>query len=172
MVVSKEVEALQQQEQFTLKCYKDFLQILEVFSKLKIGKMSKDATDKEKATLFYSQLRLKSVECFSALLLRHPHFNYRMNILQLLCQKLANQDESVRSVATKTIKKLLKVDNNNLLEFKVEVLKQLQAVLKSKPHAHMDPTLLNCLVLHEILVDEGKAKAVDASTKRSQQLHD
>jgi len=31
----------------------------------------------------------------------------------------------------------------------------------------MDPTLLNCLVLHEILVDEGKAKAVDASTKRS-----
>ena len=36
----------------------------------------------------------------------------------------------------------------------------------------MDPTLLNCLVLHEILVDEGKAKAVDQSTKKSQQLHD
>ena len=36
----------------------------------------------------------------------------------------------------------------------------------------MDSTLLNCLVLHEILVDEGKAKAVDASTKRSTQLHD
>lgn len=36
----------------------------------------------------------------------------------------------------------------------------------------MDPSLLNCLVLHEILVDEGKAKAVDASTKRSAQLHD
>ncbi len=32
--------------------------------------------------------------------------------------------------------------------------------------------MLNCLSLHEILVDEGKAKAVDASTKRSQQLHD
>ena len=36
----------------------------------------------------------------------------------------------------------------------------------------MDPNLLNALVLHEILVDEGKAKAVDASTKKSQQLHD
>ena len=36
----------------------------------------------------------------------------------------------------------------------------------------MDPNLLNCLVLHQILVDEGKAKAVDESTKRSQQLHD
>ena len=45
-------------------------------------------------------------------------------------------------------------------------------MLKSKSHAYMDPTLLNCLVLHEILVDEGKAKAVDQSTKKSQQLHD
>lgn len=36
----------------------------------------------------------------------------------------------------------------------------------------MDPSLLNCLVLHEILVDEGKAKAVDASNKKQQQLHD
>lgn len=81
MVISKEVEALQQQEQFTLKCYKDYLQILEVFSKLKIGKLSKDSADKEKATRFYGQLRLKSVECFSALILRHPYFNYRINIL-------------------------------------------------------------------------------------------
>lgn len=31
---------------------------------------------------------------------------------------------------------------------------------------------MSCLALHEILVDEGKAKAVDASTKRSAQLHD
>lgn len=36
----------------------------------------------------------------------------------------------------------------------------------------MDPTLLDCLSLHEIIVDEGKAKAIDASTKRSTQLHD
>jgi len=75
-------------------------------------------------------------------------------------------------VATRTIKRLLRVDNNNLLDFKLDILKALQVVLKSKPHEHMDPSLLNCLVLHEILVDEGKAKAVDESTKRSQQLHD
>lgn len=75
-------------------------------------------------------------------------------------------------MATRTIKRLLRVDNNNLLDFKLDILKALQVVLKSKPHEHMDPSLLNCLVLHEILVDEGKAKAVDESTKRSQQLHD
>ena len=36
----------------------------------------------------------------------------------------------------------------------------------------MDPHLLDCLVLHEIMIDEAKAKAVDASSKKSQQLHD
>ena len=155
-----------------LKCFKDYLQILEVFSKLKIAKSAKDASDKSVSQSFYAQLRLRSVECFCTLLERHPHFNYRLNILSLIVAKLSNQDEEVRGVATKSIKKLLRMDNNNLLEFKLEILKQIQTVLKSKPHQHMDPTLLNCLVLHEILVDEGKAKAVDASTKRSTQLHD
>ena len=133
--------------------------------------MSNKTSDKALSGGFYAKLRLKSVESFSVLLERHPHFNYRLNILQLICQKLANQDEDVRSVATRCIKKLLRVDNNNLLDFKLEILKQLQIILKSKPHTHMDPSLLSCLVLHEILVDEGKAKAVDASTKRSAQLH-
>ena len=96
---------------------------METFSKLKIGKLSKDSSDKDKSNIFYTKLRLKSVECFSALIERHPNFNYRMNILQLICLKLAHQDVEVRNVATKTIKKLLRVDDNNLLEFKVEILK-------------------------------------------------
>ena len=82
--VSKEVEALQQQEQYTLKCYKDYLQVLEVFSKLKVDKLSKHASDKEKACIYYAKLHLKSVECFAMLLERHPHFNYRLNILAVL----------------------------------------------------------------------------------------
>jgi len=60
------------------------------------------------------------------------------------------------------------MEDNTLLEFKLEILKQIQAVLKAKNHSHMDPSLLNCLVLHEILVDEGKAKAIDASNKKAQ----
>ncbi len=55
---SKETEALQTQEQFILKCYKDYLQVLEVFSKIKIGKMSKDSDDKSKTFAFYERLRL------------------------------------------------------------------------------------------------------------------
>ena len=68
-----------------LKCYKDYLQVLEVFSKLKVGKLAKKADDQEKSSIYYARLRLKSVECFGKLLERHPHFNYRINILQLVC---------------------------------------------------------------------------------------
>ena len=65
------------------------------------------------------------------------------------------------------MKTLLRKDDNSLLEFKHTILKEIAKVLKTKPHEHMDPHLLDCLVLHEIMVDEDKAKAVDASSKKS-----
>lgn len=36
----------------------------------------------------------------------------------------------------------------------------------------MEPNLLDCLVLHLIIVDEEKAKAISESTHKSSQLHD
>jgi hypothetical protein len=56
---------------------------------------------------------------------------------------------------------MLKKDDNRLLEFKVDILKELHKAIKAKSHDLFDPTLLDCLVLHEIMVDEGKARAVD-----------
>ena len=67
---------------------------------------------------------------------------------------------------------LLRRDDNSLLDFKIDILKEIGKVIKQKPHEYMDPHLLDCLVLHEIMIDEAKAKAVDASSKKSQQLHD
>ena len=45
-------------------------------------------------------------------------------------------------------------------------------MVKSKSHDHMDPKLLDCLVLHLIVVDEEKAKAISEATQKSSQLHD
>lgn len=36
----------------------------------------------------------------------------------------------------------------------------------------MEPNLLDCLVLHLIIVDEQKAQAIHESTQKTQQLHD
>lgn len=55
---------------------------------------------------------------------------------------------------------LLAHQDQGLLDFKVDVLKQLNKVIKTRPHHLMDPNLLDCLVLHLIIVDEEKAKAI------------
>jgi hypothetical protein len=54
-----------------------------------------------------------------------------------------------------------------MLEFKLDILKEVHKSLKSKDHELFDHSLLDCLVLHEIMVDEGKARAVDASNKNA-----
>jgi len=55
-----------------------------------------------------------------------------------------------------------------LLEFKFDILKEVHQAIKSKAHELFEPNLLDCLVLHDIMVDEGKARAVEASTTKSQ----
>ena len=67
---------------------------------------------------------------------------------------------------------MLAHQDQGLLDFKVDILKELNKVIKSKPHDHMDPKLLDCLVLHLIIVDEEKAKAISEATQKSSQLHD
>lgn len=61
----------------------------------------------------------------------------------------------------------MKKDDNHLLEFKLDILKEIHKSLKSKNHDLFDHSLLDCLVLHEIMVDEGKARAIDASNKNA-----
>lgn len=74
----------------------------------------------------------------------------------------------IRLLAGKTLSNILRKDDNTLLDFKLDILKEISKILKTKPHEHMDPHLLDCLVLHEIMVNEDKAKAVDESSKKSQ----
>jgi hypothetical protein len=62
---------------------------------------------------------------------------------------------------------LLRKDDNGLLEFKLDILKEIHKVLKTKDHTYMDVNLLDSLVLHDIMVDETKARAIDESSKKS-----
>jgi len=55
---------------------------------------------------------------------------------------------------------LLKHEDQTLLDFKIDILKELNNVLKNKSHQHMQANLLECLVLHLIVVDEEKAQAI------------
>jgi nucleolar complex protein 3 len=83
--LSKDVIALRQQEQTLLESYKEYLTVLETFSKIKTSKLTKD----ERAVSNYDRLKLVAAQCFCRLFERHPHFNYRVNILQMICTKLS-----------------------------------------------------------------------------------
>jgi hypothetical protein len=86
--------------------------------------------------------------------------------------RLASQDPLQRKRVTSLVINLLGHYDQGLLDFKVEILKELNNVVKTKSHMHMEPHLLDCLVQHTIVVDEQKAKAIAESSQRSQELHD
>jgi hypothetical protein len=136
----------------------------------KAAKISEEHGKKTEA--LYIKLKEKSVSCYCRLLKRHPHFNYRLNIIQALMPKIADFDAPVRQLVTRTVHEVLHIEDNGLLSFKLDVLKELHKALKKVKHEFVEPYLLDCLVLHEIMVDEQKAKAIDESTKKSTQLHD
>lgn len=74
-------------------------------------------------------------------------------------------------MVTTTIFELINKDDNTLLDFKLEILKELAKVLKQIPsHSKIDPNLLDCLVTHKIIIDEAKAKVIDESTRKLTQL--
>lgn len=80
--------------------------------------------------------------------------------------RLATKDLVIRNECTQTVFELLKSEDNTLLDFKLEILKELGKTIKSKEHSQMDPKLLDCLVTHKIIVDEAKAKIIDESSRK------
>lgn len=102
-----------------LTCYKEYLQVLEVFIKIK------------KEGSVYSRLRQLAGNVFNRLLTRHPNFNFRINIMHAVVNQLSSSDVELRQSATKTVKSMIRKDDNGLVDFKLEIVKELHKVVKS-----------------------------------------
>jgi hypothetical protein len=92
---------MREHEQFLLQSYKEYLKILEVFSKTKPEKIIKakgieDEDKKIKALEIYRKLRELSFLSYCRLLKSQPHFNFRLNILQIVMPRLATKDLVIR----------------------------------------------------------------------------
>lgn len=90
----------------------------------------KDDRQREKALMLYSKLEEASIESYCKLLVRHPHFNFRINILSVILPKLASKNLTIRKLATNTLFSILRAGETSLLDFKLEVIKELAKVLK------------------------------------------
>ena len=70
---------------------------MERLSKLNPGSLIRatkveDEGEKEHLMNVYVKMRALSISCFCDLLEKHPHFNYRLNVLQSVMPRLASQD--------------------------------------------------------------------------------
>lgn len=168
MKLSKEVKQLRDYEKFLLDSYKEYLEMLERLSSLNpqslVNKKTEDQVLKDELIQVYTRLRQLSVHCFCDLIKKHPHFNFRINILETIMPKLAFSDKTIRKEVTETLFQILRNTDQTLLDFKVDTLRELSKVIKTKPHENMENNLLDCLVLHLIIVDEQKAQAIHEST--------
>jgi len=85
----------------------------------------------------YTKMRNQSISSFCLLVRQHPHFNYRLNIIQTIFERIASQDTAIRSEVTETLFYLLKHTDQTLLDFKIDILKELNITLKKRPHKNM-----------------------------------
>lgn len=130
--LSKEVKQLRDYESFLITTYKEYLEVLERLCELKpaqmVGKIP-DEEQKAKMAKVYSRLRVLSIACFCTLLKKHPHFNYRINILDTIMPHLASKEKEIRKPVTETLFAILSDSDQTQLDFKVDALKALNKVL-------------------------------------------
>ena len=68
----------------------------------------KDEVKKASLLNIYIKIRDESVNSFCKLLKRHPHFNFRVNILQTIMPKIASHELYARKEVTQLLFELLK----------------------------------------------------------------
>jgi len=78
----------------------------------------------------YDKLEEVSIECLCKILLRHPHFNFRLNILTVILPKLVSKNLAIRKMATNTLFSILRAGDSSLLEFKLDIIKEFAKILK------------------------------------------
>lgn len=59
--------------------------------------------DREKTLSIYTKLKEKSVQSYCKLIVRHPHFNFRLNIVQSIMPKIAANEDIIRQTVSRTV---------------------------------------------------------------------
>ncbi|XP_013776685.1 nucleolar complex protein 3 homolog [Limulus polyphemus] len=133
--VKKDVKKLRDFEERLLRLYKHYLERLEVMLLPLTCKRKRKAQRnenniscaKERAQ---HQLVLVSVKCFCDLLVTHPEFNFRENIIYLLIPLMANRNSAISEMCCETIQKVFRSDK--LGETSLLILKQMSKMMKGR----------------------------------------
>jgi len=165
--MKKETLALVDFEEGLLKNYRLYLTALE--NLIKHGLMKRKSKpdideDEEEDELGVESSRrrnmaLLAIRCMSELLVLHPHFNYRTNIVTVLVPLMGSSDDEIGSFVCDAIQRVFKGDK--LGDVSYEVVKTLANELKARGHGWPRRSLDVCLSLRirNDLAEKQKEKA-------------
>ncbi|KAK3095067.1 hypothetical protein FSP39_009879 [Pinctada imbricata] len=127
--VKKETKTLRDYEASFLMNYRSYLEFLE--------RTCKGEKNQKKWHLGASMpippqalkaMKLLALRCLSELLVTHPHFNYRTNIIVVLVPFMNNQDKEISKLACDAIRKVFREDK--LGEASLEIVRNISKMVK------------------------------------------
>ncbi|CDW58315.1 nucleolar complex associated protein [Trichuris trichiura] len=152
--MKKETKKIWEYEQSLLSVYRKYLQLLEKLIRRVKG---------NRQQVINEQLGILALKQYSVLLLRHPHFNYRNNILVVLIPLMNCKDATVRTIACNTFYQLFDEDATG--EVSLDAVKYINQFMRKKS-SRIRPEMLDTL-LHLRLMSAKNSASAKEETKSS-----
>ncbi|KFD49972.1 hypothetical protein M514_09186 [Trichuris suis] len=152
--MKKETKKIWDYEHSLLSVYRKYLQLLEKLIRRVKG---------NRQQVINEQLGILALKQYSILLLRHPHFNYRNNLLVVLIPLMNCRDATVRTIACNTFRQLFDEDTTG--EVSLDAVKFINQFMRKKS-SRTRPEMLDTL-LHLRLMSAKKSASADEETKSS-----
>jgi len=173
--MKKETLALVDFEEGLLKNYRLYLTALENLIKNFLAKrkadkpvsgaLEEEEEEEEAEKSRKRNLALLAIKCMSELLVTHPHFNYRTNIVTVLVPLMGSVNEEIGSSVCDAIKRVFKGDK--LGDVSYEIVKTLANELKARGHGWPQRALDVCLSvrIRNDLAEKQKEKEDDRKNR-------
>ena len=158
--VSREVRQLRDYEASLLAHYQAYLKFLEKSVILGTGRWAKDF-EREAATT--------ALRCLGELLVGAPHFNFRANVLKVLCAKAGAALPGAREASCDALRRLFAADQQG--DVTLEGVRLVARAVKDSKYPHPADAVRTFLVLHLEVKEETVSEAALRRQEQKEKKH-
>lgn len=85
-------------------------------------------------------------------------------------KKLSTFDILIRKICTAAFFSLMSWNSHSLLGLKLDAIKELGRLLRSKPHDSFETQIIDGISIHKVIVNEGELRAMNDTTDKIEKL--
>ncbi|KAL7753396.1 hypothetical protein RI367_001171 [Sorochytrium milnesiophthora] len=137
--LSKDVRKLRNFEQGLIKSYQQYLKTLEKIFSASLPKVDKKAQASDAVS--ETHISYLCLSAMATLLLTHVHFNFRLNLLDMLVQQVTSPFTALQQVSLDTMRELFQTDE--LGEPTTEAVKLIAKHIKTLSYAHVPASVVD-----------------------------